>query len=189
MAGRRVGCNFRSPLALRTTGIRNYLRLPGTTSLRIRSPWLAAEDNHISLKLGCAVEAFSQNSGGLKVHVSDGEQIETDIVLLAIGVTPASELAQQAGLEVGSRGGIIVSDTMQTSDSIIWAVGDVVEVEDFVSKQKISVPLAGPATRQGRIAAGAILEFFNSEIQRNLRHWIPKWPVMSKPVCKSVATS
>jgi NADPH-dependent 2,4-dienoyl-CoA reductase/sulfur reductase-like enzyme/rhodanese-related sulfurtransferase len=126
------------------------------------------EDNNISLKLGSTVEAFSQTPDGLNVHYSGGEQIKTDIVLLAIGVTPASELAQQAGIEVGARGGIIVSDTMQTNDPGIWAVGDVIEVEDFVSKQQISVPLAGPANRQGRIAAGAVLEFFNPELQRNL---------------------
>ncbi len=126
------------------------------------------EDNNISLKLGYAVEAFSQTSNGLKVHYSKGEEIETDIVLLAIGVIPASELAQQAGLEIGTRGGIKVSDTMQTSNPNIWAVGDVVEVEDFISKQQVMVPLAGPANRQGRIAAGAILEFFNPECQRKL---------------------
>ncbi|WP_305909625.1 FAD-dependent oxidoreductase [Methylomarinum sp. Ch1-1] len=126
------------------------------------------EDNKIQLKLGCAVEAFSRTTEGLSVHYSDGHHVNTDIVLLAIGVTPASELAKQAGLEVGPRGGIKVDETMQTSDPDIWAVGDVVEVEDFISKQKLSVPLAGPANRQGRIAAGAILESFNPAIKRNL---------------------
>ncbi len=124
-------------------------------------------DNHIHLKLGCGVERFSSTTDGLNVHYSGG-QLVTDIVLLAIGVAPASELAQQAGLEVGARGGIKVSNTMQTSDPHIWAVGDAVEVEDFISKQKISVPLAGPANRQGRIAAGAILESFNPRLKRNL---------------------
>lgn len=118
------------------------------------------EENHITLKLGCAVESFQKTDDALVVHYGGG-QIETDIVLLAIGVTPASELARQAGLEVGARGGIKVNKTMQTSDPHIWAVGDVVEVEDFISKQKTSVPLAGPANRQGRIAAAAILETFN----------------------------
>lgn len=126
------------------------------------------QDHHINLKLGCAVTEFSRTSSGLKVHTSEGQQIETDLVLLAIGVIPASELAQQADLSISSRGAIKVNDTMQTNDPNIWAVGDVVEVEDFISKQKTSVPLAGPANRQGRIAASAILEKFYPERQRNL---------------------
>lgn len=127
------------------------------------------EEHHITLKLGCAVQAFKQTTEGLMVMDSGGGQTATDMVLLAIGVTPASELAQQAGLETGSRGAIRVDECMQTSDPAIWAIGDVIETNDFVSKQQVSVPLAGPANRQGRIAAGAILESFNPALQRNLR--------------------
>ncbi|MGR9052958.1 MAG: FAD-dependent oxidoreductase [Gammaproteobacteria bacterium] len=125
------------------------------------------EDNNIALKLGCSVEGFEPSGHGLSVRYSGG-RLDTDLVLLAIGVTPASELAKQAGLELGARGGIVVDAKMQTSDPNIWAVGDVVEVEDFVSRQKLSVPLAGPANRQGRIAAGAILEAFNAEVRRGM---------------------
>lgn len=126
-------------------------------------------DRHnVQLKLGCKVEAFEQSPDGLLVIHSEG-RFETDIVLLAIGVSPASELARQAGLELGQRGGIRVNDLQQTSDPSIWAVGDVIEVQDFISRQPTSVPLAGPANRQGRIAAASILESFSPELNRNQR--------------------
>ncbi|MGR9116482.1 MAG: FAD-dependent oxidoreductase [Gammaproteobacteria bacterium] len=126
------------------------------------------EEHGIQLKLGCAVEAFKQTGNRLQVIHAEG-QIETDIVLLAIGVIPASELALQAGLEIGLRGGIRVSNTQQTSDPAIWAVGDVVEVQDFIFRQKTNLPLAGPANRQGRIAAASILETFDSNLNRRQR--------------------
>ena len=129
---------------------------------------ICLEEHSIELKLGYAVEAFKQTNDGLQVVYAGGE-IETDLVLLAIGVAPASELAREAGLEIGLRGGIRVSNTQQTSDPNIWAVGDVVEVQDFVSRQKISLPLAGPANRQGRIAAASILESFNPAFNRRQR--------------------
>ncbi|MGR8933385.1 MAG: FAD-dependent oxidoreductase [Gammaproteobacteria bacterium] len=121
--------------------------------------------HHIRLILGCAVQAFERTDDGLQV-VYNGGRLDTDMVLLAIGVKPASELARQAGLEIGRRGGIRVDNRQQTSDPSIWAVGDVVEVEDFISRQQTTVPLAGPANRQGRIAAASILEAFNPELNR-----------------------
>jgi len=127
------------------------------------------QENEIDLKLGNAVESFSLSEKGLAVHCVDGELINTDMVLLAIGVQPQSQLAKQAGLTLGSREGIKVDERMQTSDPNIWAVGDVIEVMDFVTGQYLTVPLAGPANRQGRIAAGAILEAFNPEINRKLK--------------------
>ena len=127
------------------------------------------QENDIELKLGVAVESFSRQADGIAVHYAGGGMVETDIVLLAIGVQPESTLAKQAGLSVGERGGIQVNETMQTSDSSIWAVGDVIEVEDVVTGQALSMPLAGPANRQGRIAAGAILETFDNTKQRNLK--------------------
>jgi NADPH-dependent 2,4-dienoyl-CoA reductase/sulfur reductase-like enzyme/rhodanese-related sulfurtransferase len=130
---------------------------------------ICLEKNNIRLKLGYAVTGFKQTETGLQVSCADQQTLETDLVLLAIGVTPASELAQQAGLTLGNRGAIKVSPTMQTSDPHIWAVGDVIEVQDFISRQPGFVPLAGPANRQGRIAAGSILESFNPNIQRKLQ--------------------
>jgi rhodanese-related sulfurtransferase len=78
------------------------------------------------------------------------------MVILAIGVKPEIALAKNCGLEIGPRGGIWVNDAMQTSDPHIWAVGDAVEVVDYVTGDSVVIPLAGPANRQGRIAADAI---------------------------------
>lgn len=125
------------------------------------------ETNHIKLQLGQAVESFKQTENGIEVYYSSGH-IETDIVLLAIGVTPESSLAREANLQLSERGAIQVNAKMQTSDSSIWAVGDVVEVQDLVTQQRFSLPLAGPANRQGRIAAGTILESFNPDVERKL---------------------
>ena len=126
------------------------------------------ESNNINLLLGQAVESFKQTETELEVYYSNGS-IKTDIVLLAIGVTPESSLAKQAGLQLSERGAIQVNEQMQSNDASIWAVGDVVEVLDIVTQQRFSLPLAGPANRQGRIAASAILESFNPEIDRKLR--------------------
>jgi len=117
-------------------------------------------ENGVELILGKAVESLSRQQDGLSVHYSGGGTLQTDIVLLAIGVQPESSLAKEAGLQLGSRGGIQVNATLQTNDPFIWAVGDVIEVTDSVTQQALSVPLAGPANRQGRIAAGAIAESF-----------------------------
>lgn len=125
------------------------------------------ENNNIDLQLGQAVESFKQTETGLEVFYSNGS-IETDIVLLAIGVAPESSLAKQSDLQLSERGAIQVNDQMQSSDTSIWAVGDVVEVQDRVTRQRFSLPLAGPANRQGRIAASAILESFNPELDRKL---------------------
>ena len=115
-------------------------------------------DNGVALRLEQSVEAFEERpEGGLLVRTSSGEGIEADIAILGIGVKPLSDLAQQAGLEIGSRGGIRVDECMGTDDPNIWAVGDAVEVRDVVTGAVAPVPLAGPANRQGRIAAAAIL--------------------------------
>ena len=85
-----------------------------------------------------------------------GARFPADLVILAIGVRPETGLATAAGLQVGSRGGIVVDAQMRTSDPNIWAVGDVVEVADVVTGQETVLPLAGPANRQGRVAAESI---------------------------------
>jgi rhodanese-related sulfurtransferase len=94
--------------------------------------------------------------GGLRVVAESGAELPADLVILAIGVRPETALAKAAGLRIGSRGGIAVDAQMRTSDPHIWAVGDVVEVPDIVTGQETVLPLAGPANRQGRIAADAI---------------------------------
>lgn len=114
--------------------------------------------NGISLHLGDAVVGFERNGKrNLTVRTKSGENFIADLVILAIGVRPEVEIAKKAGLEIGDRGGIRVDDRMQTSDDHIWAVGDAVEVHNFVSGEWTLIPLAGPANRQGRIAAGNIL--------------------------------
>ena len=114
--------------------------------------------NGVNLCLGAPVIAFSRSVDGTRIEVmtSSGEKLLCDMVFLAMGVRPEATLAREAGLEIGELGGIRVSDQMQTSNEQIWAVGDVVEVSDFVTREWTLAPLAGPANRQGRIAADAI---------------------------------
>lgn len=110
----------------------------------------------VHLKLGSAVAGF-ESSGEQVVTLLEGEQpLRSDMVLLAIGVTPDTALAREAGLELGQKGAIRVNDRMETSVPDIYAVGDAVEVEHFVTKERAVVALAGPANRQGRIAADNI---------------------------------
>jgi NADPH-dependent 2,4-dienoyl-CoA reductase/sulfur reductase-like enzyme/rhodanese-related sulfurtransferase len=115
------------------------------------------ESRGVSLVLADAVEKFGQGSnGGLIVHTRSGKAYEADLVVLAIGVRPETMLARDTGLELGERGGIRVDSQMRTSDPRIWAVGDAVEVRNCVTSQWELIPLAGPANRQGRVAADAI---------------------------------
>jgi NADPH-dependent 2,4-dienoyl-CoA reductase/sulfur reductase-like enzyme len=113
----------------------------------------------VLLRLGDGVSRFSQTPGreGISVATSSGENLDCDMVLLATGVTPEVTLARQAGLELGKLGGIRVNDRMQTADKAIWAVGDAVEVKNVVTGEWQLTPLAGPASRQGRIAADVIM--------------------------------
>ena len=104
---------------------------------------------HLILENG--VQAFADH--GEKVILSDGTEIPTDMTILSIGVRPENELAKSAGLELGERGGIIVNEYLQTSNENIYAVGDAIEVVDYINGNKAMIPLAGPANRQGRIAA------------------------------------
>lgn len=113
---------------------------------------------NISLCLGSPVAGFTRDSGGaINVMTASGKSVTADMVILAIGVRPEIELAKAAGLVIGDLGGIRVDDQLRTSDERIWAVGDAVEVDDFVTGVKNLVPLAGPANRQGRMAADVIL--------------------------------
>jgi rhodanese-related sulfurtransferase len=115
------------------------------------------ESRGVALALGDAVTEFQQSSdGSLIVHTQGGAVYEADLVVLAIGVRPETKLARDAGLEIGEQGGIRVDHQMRTSDPHIWAVGDAVEVRNRITDQWELVPLAGPANRQGRIAADAI---------------------------------
>ena len=108
----------------------------------------------VHLELNDGVAGFRPAAdGSLEVLTESGKAHPADVVILAIGVRPETALAKAAGLEIGKRGGIRVDEHMRTSDPDILAVGDAVEVKDFVTGQWTLIPLAGPANRQGRIAA------------------------------------
>jgi len=111
----------------------------------------------IRLTHGDEVVGFKQTAkAALEVEARSGQTYPADVVILAIGVRPDTTLAKKAGLTIGERGGIRVDDRMRTSDPDIFAVGDAVEVKDFVTGQWCLMALAGPANRQGRIAADVI---------------------------------
>ncbi|MEN6332752.1 MAG: FAD-dependent oxidoreductase, partial [Phycisphaerales bacterium] len=107
----------------------------------------------VDLCLGMSVTAIQDHDGQLEARLSTGRVIPCDLVIMAVGVRPETKLAAEAGLTIGQRKGIVVDDHMRTSDPSIYAVGDAVEVEDFVGSFSTVIPLAGPANRQGRIAA------------------------------------
>ncbi len=111
----------------------------------------------MTLALGDGVAGFKQLEGGaIEVTTKSGKAYPADVVILALGVRPDTTLAKSVGLEVGERGGIRVDDQMHTSDPDIFAVGDAIEVKDWVTGQWSLIALAGPANRQGRIAADVI---------------------------------
>ena len=112
--------------------------------------------NGVTVLLSQSAEGFEQTPAGLIVQLKSGERLPAQLVILGVGVRPENRLAVDAGLEVGPRGGIRVNEFLQTSDPDIYAVGDAIEVKDFVSGDPTQVPLAGPANRQGRIAADNI---------------------------------
>ena len=110
----------------------------------------------IHLALGHKVEGFAQKENGVEVLLSDGTHIYGDMAVLAIGVTPDTSLAREAGLELGVRGSIVVNDRMETSVPDIYAAGDAVQVKHFVTGEDTLISLAGPANKQGRIIADNI---------------------------------
>lgn len=109
-------------------------------------------EKDVNLYIFDGVKSF-EGDKNLLVNLYSGKQIKADIVILAIGVRPESKFAKESGLEIGQAGGILVNEHLQTSDKNIWAIGDAIEVKDFVTGQNSLIPLAGPANKQGRIAA------------------------------------
>lgn len=112
----------------------------------------------IKLYLGNALQAIHEAENHVVVDLKNGV-IKTDMVIMAIGVRPESDIARKAGIELNERGAIVVNGKMQTSIPDIFAIGDAIEVIDFVTKQPTFVPLAGPANKQGRIVADVICGF------------------------------
>jgi NADPH-dependent 2,4-dienoyl-CoA reductase/sulfur reductase-like enzyme/peroxiredoxin family protein/rhodanese-related sulfurtransferase/TusA-related sulfurtransferase len=112
----------------------------------------------VDLRLGDGVKSFAKNGDRtLTVTLTSGAQLAADVVILAIGVRPNTHIAEHAGLTIGTSHGVLVDEHLRTSDPDIYAIGDVIEVEHFVTKSRALIPLAGPANRQARIAANSIV--------------------------------
>lgn len=111
-------------------------------------------DHGINLILDDGVKEFKNN--GKIVALNSGKEIETDLIILSIGVRPETSIAKNAGLKLNERGAIVVDEYMKTSDENIYALGDAVEILDFVNKKPTMIPLAWPANRQGRLVADNI---------------------------------
>lgn len=114
-------------------------------------------DKQVELYLSAKVEGFEDKGDYCTVFLENGKRLQADLVVLAIGVRPETTLARAAGLELGATGGIRVNEWLQTSDPAIYAVGDAIEVTQKLSGKQALIPLAGPANRQGRIAADNML--------------------------------
>jgi NADPH-dependent 2,4-dienoyl-CoA reductase/sulfur reductase-like enzyme/rhodanese-related sulfurtransferase len=120
------------------------------------------EDQGLDVRLDTMVTSFEAPSEGEQAAASvvvcnDGSRIPTDLVVLSMGVKPEIALATEAGLEIGEFGGIRVNQHMRTSDEHVWAVGDAIEVRNPITREWSVVPLAGPANRQGRVAADNVM--------------------------------
>ncbi len=113
-------------------------------------------EHGIELMLNDGVKAFNEVGNQVEVVLNSDTKLKADIVILAIGVAPDTAFLKDTGLEFGPRGHIVVNDKMQTNLDGVYAVGDAIEVVDFITKQKTAIPLAGPANKQGRIAADNI---------------------------------
>lgn len=110
----------------------------------------------VELLLKDGVKSFETTGGVTQITLQSGRVVEVDMVILSIGIRPQSELAKAAGLEVNERGGIVVDDQLRTSHKDIYAIGDAIEVVDFVGGYKTMIPLAAPANKQGRLCADNI---------------------------------
>ena len=113
-------------------------------------------DNGVEIILKDGAKAFKDTENGVEITLRSGALLSADMVIFAVGVTPDTEFLKNSGIEFGPKGHILVNDKMETSVSNVFAVGDAIEIVDFVNKQKSAVPLAGPANKQGRIAADNI---------------------------------
>ncbi|TGE31385.1 DsrE/DsrF/DrsH-like family protein [Desulfosporosinus sp. Sb-LF] len=113
-------------------------------------------ENGVDIILGDGVKAFNEVGSQIEVALSSGKTVAADLVILAIGVAPETSFLKDSGLVLGTKGHIVVDERMQTNAKGIYAVGDAIEVVDFITQQKTAIPLAGPANKQGRIAADNI---------------------------------
>ncbi len=143
---------------VQTTLVERNQQVLGPFDAEMTTPITEALIQHgVQVLFGETTMAIESQDGALAVRLETGKLLPTDLVVMGLGVRPENVLAVQAGLEVGPRGGIRVNEFLQTSHPDIYAVGDAIEVRDFVSGDPTQVPLAGPANRQGRIAADNVL--------------------------------
>lgn len=141
---------------LKVTLVELGAQVMATVDPEMAAPLLTELELHgVDVKLGTSVAEIRQGQR-LTVLTNRQDSIETDLVIMSVGVRPENKLAKDAGLEIGATGGIAVDEHMRTSNAFIFAAGDAVEVTDFVSGKQTLIPLAGPANRQGRIAADNI---------------------------------
>ncbi|SNS75151.1 CoA-disulfide reductase [Anaerovirgula multivorans] len=112
-------------------------------------------DKGVQLILEDGVKAFEDS--GKKVLLQSGKAVSIDLIILAIGVKPENQLAKEAGLALGEKGGILTNPYLETSDPAIYAIGDAIEINDYINGNPAMIPLAGPANKQGRIAANNII--------------------------------
>lgn len=111
------------------------------------------QENGVSLRLNDGVKAFNELGNGVEVKLNSGKRLVADMVVLAIGVTPDTSFLKSSGIDLGPKGHILVNDKMETNKEGIYAVGDAIEIHDYINGNKAAIPLAGPANRQGRLAA------------------------------------
>jgi len=114
------------------------------------------EDNDVRLFLNDGVQSFREEEKGISVVLQSGREVHADLIILAIGVKPDTDFLKDSGIALGTRGHIVVDETMQTNRESVYAVGDAVEIKDYVLGSQGAIPLAGPANKQGRIAADRI---------------------------------
>ena len=113
-------------------------------------------DNGVQLILNDGVKSFKDLENGIEINLNSEKKLKADLVVLAIGVIPDTGFLKESGIQLGAKGHILVNENMATNAENVYAVGDAIEVVDFVNKQNTAVPLAGPANKQGRIAADNI---------------------------------
>lgn len=113
-------------------------------------------DNGVKLILNDGVKAFRDEESSVEITLNSGTKLQANLVILAIGIIPDTEFLEESGIKLGAKGHILVNEKMETNVANVFAVGDAIEVVDFVNKQNSIVPLAGPANKQGRIAADNI---------------------------------
>ncbi|MGD8240735.1 MAG: FAD-dependent oxidoreductase, partial [Armatimonadota bacterium] len=157
IGGGYIGLEMAENLAARDIGVSVVEMLPQV--MPALDPEMAQpihrhlREKGVDLHLANAVARLEGGADGLTVHLEDGLWLPCDFAILSVGVRPNTRLAEEAGLEIGETGGIKVDEHLRTSDPDIYAVGDAIEVRNYVTGRPALVPLAGPANRQGRIAA------------------------------------